>query len=389
LDGEKIIVLGAGVAGLRITQKLHSTLRSGEASVTLIDENPYHQLRYKLHEVCNKEYDEKDIIVPIERLIKNKDVKFIQASVESVDIDSNLVHTNDGPLQYDVLVMALGSHPAFFNIEGIEEHCVTLSDYNDAREIREKIEELFTAAEKTGTPPSVVIGGAGFTGVELAGEMMDWFPVLYEENGLEEKVPLFMMVEAFSRILPGWNEGLVKKAQTYLEKRGVELHLGDQITRVGERRLELKSGIVLEPDLFIWTGGVEGDPVCPSKFNIRARRIVVNDHLKHEGYDNLYVLGDMACTVNNEGAAMPPNAHIAMKHADVAAHNIVAAIRGNKPKQYKFNQVGEVVTLGKSFAVGEVYGQKLTGLPAKIMKKIIHIWYLHSIGGFKLALEAL
>ncbi|MES0326256.1 MAG: FAD-dependent oxidoreductase, partial [Candidatus Bathyarchaeia archaeon] len=97
---KKIVILGAGVAGLRVTQKLHSTLRSGEASVTMVDENPYHQLLYKLHEVCNKEYHEKDIIVPIEHLIKNKDVKFIHTFVESVDTNSNLVHTSDGPFSY-------------------------------------------------------------------------------------------------------------------------------------------------------------------------------------------------------------------------------------------------------------------------------------------------
>lgn len=353
----------------------------------LIDENPYHQLLYKLHEVCNKEYHEKDIVIPIERLIRNKNVKFVQASVERVDTDTNQVHTSDGSFPYDILVIALGSHPAFFNIEGIEEHSMTLGNYDQAKEIRERIKELFAEAEKTGTSPSVVIGGAGFTGVELAGEMMDWFPVLYKEHGLEEKGPLFTMVEAYSSILPGWNEGLVKNAHAYLKKRGVKLHLGDPVTSVGERRLELKSGLVMEPDLFIWTGGVEGDPVCPSDFQIRARRIVVNDHLQHEGYDNLYVLGDMACAVNKEGAAMPPNAHIAMIHADVAKHNIVASIRGNNPKKYKFQHMGEVVTLGKSYAVGELFGIKLTGLPARIVKKFIHLWYLHSIGGFKLVLE--
>ena len=356
--------------------------------MTLIDENPYHQLLYKLHEVCNKDYLERDIIVSIESLIKNKNVKFIQTCVEKVDTDSNLVHTSDGPFSYDIMILALGSHPTYFNIEGIEEHSMTLANYDEAMEIREKIKEIFTKAEKTGTPPSVVIGGAGFTGVELAGEMMDWFPVLYKEHGLEVKGPLFTMVEAFSSILPGWNEGLVKNVHAYLEKRGVELHLGDPVTSVGERRLELKSGTVMEPDLFIWTGGVEGDPVCPYGSQTRARRLVVNDHLQHEGIDDMYVLGDMACAVNSEGVAMPPNAHIAMIHADVATHNILASIRGNKPKKYKFQHMGEVITLGKSYAVGELFGIKLMGLPARIMKKFIHFWYLHSIGGFKLVLEA-
>jgi NADH dehydrogenase len=86
---------------------------------------------------------------------------------------------------------------------------------------------------------------------------------------------------------------------------------------------------------------------------------------------------------------MAPNAHIAMTQADVVAHNIVASIRGGKLKKYRFNHAGEVITSGKSFSIGELFGIRLTGLPAKVMKKFIHLWYLHSIGGFKLAFEGL
>jgi NADH dehydrogenase len=187
---------------------------------------PYHQLLYKLHEVCNKEYHEKDIVVPLDRLVKNNDVKLIQATVESVDVGSNQVQTSEGVFPYDVLVLALGSHTAFFNIDGIEEHSMTLGNYDQAKEIRERIKEVFEEAGKTGMPPNVVIGGAGFTGVELVGEMMDWFPALYKEHGLERNGSLFTMVEAYSSILPGWNEGLVKNAHAYLEKSARVLFYG-------------------------------------------------------------------------------------------------------------------------------------------------------------------
>jgi NADH dehydrogenase len=203
LAGEKIVVLGAGVAGLRVAQKTLSKIRRSEASVTLIDENPYHQLLYKLHEVCNKEYQEKDIIVPLERLIKGIDIDFIQASVERVDTEAKLIHTSQGAFTYDVLVIALGSHPAYFNIEGIQEHSMSLGSYPQAMEIRKRIAELFKAAGKTGVPPRVVIGGAGFTGVELAGKLADCLPSLYKKHGLDIKGPIFSIVEAYSGILPG------------------------------------------------------------------------------------------------------------------------------------------------------------------------------------------
>ena len=122
---------------------------------------------------------------------------------------------------------------------------------------------------------------------------------------------------------------------------------------------------------------------------MRGRRITIDNFLRHKGRDDLYVIGDISCVVDSSGKPMPPNAHIAMTQADIATYNIVASIRGRKLKKYRFHHAGEVVTLGKSFAVGEVFGVRLSGLPAKIMKKLIHLWYLHSIGGFSLAIEGL
>lgn len=385
MDIPQIVILGAGVSGLRIAKKLKRELRPGEADLLLVDQNDYHQLLYRLHKVCNYEYAEKDIIVPLKRLIK--DIPLKKATVETIDIETDTVKTDKGDIPYDILVVAMGSHPAFFNIEGIQENSETLGNYEEAKRIREKLFTLFSEAKQNKKQPSIVLGGAGFTGIELAGELCDCLPRLYKKHEIDEPEKLFTIVEALPTILPGWDERLIEEGSEFLKRNKVELCLKNPVSRVGVNKVELKDGKTLTPDLFIWTGGVEGDPACGEGFEIRARRISVNEHLQQAENDNVFIAGDQACTVNLDGRPMPPNAHIAMMQADVAADNIIAMLRKKPLKKYKFEHAGEVVTFGKGYAVGEIFGINLKGLPAKVMKQFIHLWYLHSIGGVSLLLE--
>jgi len=342
-------------------------------------------LLYRLHKVCNYEYSEKEIIVPLERLIKG--IPFKQATVETVDLESDTVKIKDGEIPFDILVVAMGSHPAFFNIEGIREHSMTLSNYEEAKQIREKIIELFDEVEETKDPPHIILGGAGFTGIELAGELCDSLPKRYRDHNLPEPEKLFSVVEALPTILPGWDEKLIEDGTRFLECKKVDFLLKNPIVKVGDKVLHLKDGSVLKPDLFVWTGGVEMDPACGPGFEVRARRIVVDEYLQSNGTENVFIAGDQACTVNNDDRPMPPNAHIAMMQADVVAANIVAKLRGKPMKKYNYEHAGEVVTFGHGYAVGEIFGINLKGLPAKIMKQFIHLWYLHSIGGIGVLLE--
>jgi NADH dehydrogenase len=376
----RIIILGAGVAGLRAAKKLNKMMRPAEGELILIDQNDYHQLLYRLHKTCNYTYERKDIVVPLKDLIG--DIDFRKTTVENIDPESKIVKTNTGDIPYDILLVAMGSHPTFFNIEGIQENSMTLSSYEEAKSIREKIFSLFENAEKSKLCPNIVLGGAGFTGIELAGELLDCLPKLCNDHRIDEPQNLFTVVEALPTILPGWNDRLIDKGQTYLENRKVKLILKNPIVKVGPKELYLKDGTILNPDLFIWTGGVCGDPACGDGFQIRSRRIAVDEYLRYAPFENIFIAGDQACTVNKDGQPMPPNAHIAMMQADVVVENVLAQLRNKPLKKYEYAHAGEIVTFGKRYAVGEIFGVNLDGLLAKIMKQFIHVWYLDSIGGF-------
>lgn len=388
-DPRRIVILGAGVAGLRVAQRLGRRLKPSEASIILIDENDYHQFLYRIHEVCNLEYEDKEIIVPLSRVLSVR-VDLRQASVQDIDAERKIIVTDKGEIPYDICVIALGSHVSYFGIEGLEENSMILNSFEAAKSIRARIHELFEEASETGKPPEILIGGGGFTGVELAGELSDSIPILCDRHNLESSGKCVSIVEALPTILNGWNEKQVLLAQKVLRERGIEFILDDPVSRVTNNKVEMKSGKILEPDLFVWTGGVRGDPACGLGFQLKGRRVSIDEYCRAEGYEDIFVAGDSACAVDTvSGRLMPPTAHVAMVQGDIVGENIVAKLKGSAMKKYVYNRAGEIVTLGKTNAVGDLFGFRFSGLFAKFMKKVVHWWYLHSIGGFSLLLEYL
>lgn len=388
-DPRRIVILGAGVAGLRVAQRLGRRLKPSEASIILIDENDYHQFLYRIHEVCNLEYEDKEIIVPLSRVLSVR-VDLRQASVQDIDAERKIIVTDKGEIPYDICVIALGSHVTYFGIEGLEENSMILNSFEAAKSIRARIHELFEEASETGKPPEILIGGGGFTGVELAGELSDCIPILCDRHNLESSGKCVSIVETLPTILNGWNEKQVLLAQKVLRERGIEFILDDPVSRVTNNKVEMKSGKILEPDLFVWTGGVRGDPACGLGFQLKGRRVSIDEYCRAEGYEDIFVAGDSACAVDTvSGRLMPPTAHVAMVQGDIVGENIVAKLKGSAMKKYVYNRAGEIVTLGKTNAVGDLFGFRFSGLFAKFMKKVVHWWYLHSIGGFSLLLEYL
>ena len=121
---KEIVILGAGVAGIRAALDIEKNFSLTMGRIVLVDENDYHQYLYKIQEVCNVDYEERDIIVPISRLIAGKSIDFVQASVESVNTERRVIEIEGSEISYDILVIALGSHIAYFGIEGIEENSI-------------------------------------------------------------------------------------------------------------------------------------------------------------------------------------------------------------------------------------------------------------------------
>ncbi len=358
--------------------------------VTLVDQLDYHQLVTELHEVAAGSIPPDAVALPLSRTLAGKAIRFLQTRVTGFDYAGRRVATEAGELAYDILVIALGSETDFFGIEGLEEHSLTLKSLSDALVIKERVEQSFTQARDEDRAQerrrllTLVIGGGGFTGTELAGEMADRVRDLGREYGVAPGEARIVVAEAGPSLLSGFDPGLVRTARRILESQGVELLLGAPAVRVTGDTVELKSGESIPYGTLIWTGGVKASElVARSGLTAGVRgRLVVNPYLESVDYSNVFVVGDAALSVNpTTGRPLAPSAQLALQHADCAAQNVLAQLRGTERVPYVPKVVGEVVSVGRINGLAKIGPFAFDGRPAHMLKRGTVLRYLYMLGG--------
>ncbi len=384
-----IVVLGAGVAGIRFILDFEPKIKNLEdVKITLVDQFDYHQYIHKIHEVAGGRSEPKDIAIPIKWLIGNKRIKFIQAKVESIDIKKKRIDTDKGAIRCDILVIALGSQTCYYGIKGLEKNSLGLKSIEEAYRIRKRVEEIFASAKDKKKHITFIIGGGGFTGIELAGEFVEWFPRLAEKYGIGSQDFRIIIVEALDTILPNWDSKVIEYSMKILRRKGVELMLGRPIVEANEKSVILKNGERIGGDLLVWAGGIEGGLACPDLEYGKSRRVLIRDICEAINAHNVYVIGDLSyiCDISNN-EPLSPSAHLAMEQSSFLAKKLCARLVGKPNKEYVPKHVGEVVSIGQEDAVGWLFGMWLKGWIAKIAKKAIHLGYVYSIGGFRLLMK--
>ncbi|WP_042353875.1 NAD(P)/FAD-dependent oxidoreductase [Bacillus rubiinfantis] len=394
----KIVILGAGYGGLLTTVRLQKHLGVNEADIVLVNKNSYHYETTWLHEASAGTLHHDKVRYNIENVIDRNKVDFIQGSVVEINKDEKKVILENGEITYDYLVIALGGEPETFGIKGLKEYAFGITNVNSSRQLREHIEYQFATynmeEEKDDTRLAIVVGGAGFTGIEFLGELTNRVPELCREYDIDASKVRIICVEAAPTALPGFDPELVNYAVSQLERRGVEFLIGTAIkeaTPTGilvakgdEEPREIKAGTV------VWAAGVRGNSIIEkSGFEAMRGRVKVQPDLRMPGFDNVFVIGDCSLIINEEiNRPYPPTAQIAMQQGEVVAHNLAALIR-NKPQleTFKFDNKGTVCSLGEDDAIGVVFGKKLTGTKASFMKKVVDNRALYMIGGASLVMK--
>lgn len=383
----KIVILGAGYAGVHAAKKLGKKYKKNkEVEITLIDKNPYHTLMTELHEVAGGRVPEESVKVDLYRIFNRTKVNVVVDYIESVDNKNNVVKTAQGEYEYDYLIVGVGSEPTFFGVEGVKENGFTLWSLEDALKIKSHIKERVKEAsyernaEKRKRMLTFVVAGSGFTGIEMAGELLEWKATLAREYRVDENEIKILVVEAMSTILNMLDRKQADKAEKYMVKHGVEILKDSPIVQVTKDSIKLKDGKVIPTETLIWTCGVQANQDL-SDMDVekaRAGRYSTNKYMQAIGKENVYVVGDVSY-LEESGKPNPQIVEAAEQTAVIAAKNIIASIENKEKVEFKSNYHGFMVSIGGRYAVADLMGVKLSGFFAMLMKHLINMVYLFGV----------
>ncbi|MBE3556168.1 MAG: NAD(P)/FAD-dependent oxidoreductase [Firmicutes bacterium] len=385
---KRVVIAGAGYGGVACAQHLQKHTRPDECEITVVNKLPYHSMQTQLHEIAAWSREPDEIVVPLEYLFDTRRVQIGVDEIDHVDLENRQLVVREGkPIAYDVLILGVGSVPEYFNIEGLAEYAMTLNSVQNAVKVRKAIYHALEMARENPDDPlwsTILIGGAGLTGVELAGELADNLPDLCERVGISPSKIRIVVVEAMQTVLPGMDPDLVSHAKQYLEEKGIQIYTGVPIARASTDLLELGDGTQLRSKTIIWTGGVRSNPILEaSGFECAARgRAKVNEFLQAEGHEEVFVIGDCALTIGENGRPMPPTAQLAEQEGDWVGANVIRLLRHEALQSFHPDIVATVGSVGRHLGIALFKGgRKHFGGFAHFLKSGVNWQYWLRIGG--------
>lgn len=388
----KIVILGAGYAGLTAAVKLQKKNLSDQFEITLINRHQYHYQTIWLHRNAVGVHTTEKTIFDLKKLLNPEKVQLVTEAVIAIEKKAQVIKTENGNYSYDYLIMGLGSEIDSFQIPGLNEHAYSITTLANSSQLYGRLIATLDRYRQTDMKRKLqfVVGGGGFTGVELLGELTEELPVMCQEMGIDYQKIHLLAIEHESTVLPEFDLELGEYAMQQLEARNVEFRLRTNIKSLSDKRIKIEqSGLVeeLPVDLFIWTAGVKGNHLIEqASFPNKLGRIEVEKDLTVPGHRNVMAIGDIALVRDDRGKPYLPNADISIQQANVAVKNVLVKItKKGEPVPFRFKNRGTVASIGATDAIGVTgKGKRIFGKRATILKKWVDYRFLFEIGGFKL-----
>ncbi len=374
-----IAILGAGFGGVRCALTLERLLRKAGFShrIVLIDKNRYHTFIPAIYEVASAApgvsedalYSRVNIL--IKNLIAGRRIEFVKAEVSSIKLRSRYLALADGNgIDFDYLVIALGSQANFYHIKGLDEHSINLKNFVSAINIRRAVK----LADEM--PSSIIIGGGGTTGVELGAELSTCF---------KDVCPEITIVHGQDRILPSFPENISELATKRLLALGVKLKLGHRVKEVHASSVTLDNGEKLPFDVLFWTGGIaphrliEKLPAQKEEGFLKVSTCLEILSKKGQPYEYVFALGDATIVYDDKGKLVPWTAQKAIDEGEQVAQNIVRILSGSKANVCIPQTVRFIIPIGGKWAIVKLNGVVYAGFFGWVLKNLVELRYLASI----------
>ena len=391
----RILILGGGFAGAYTALHLEKRLAGvpGVEIVLAAKEN-FVLFTPMLHEVAGGDVAVTDVVQPLRKMLRRTRVLIVD--IEAIDLAGKRVRllqrdlAEAFDLPYDQLVLAIGAVPNFYRTPGIEEHAVTMKTLGDAILVRNRIIEALDIADNHPDEAerkailTVVVAGGGFAGAETAGAVNDLLrEAIKFYPKLKEDMLRIVLVHAGDVILPELSGTLGRYAEKQLGRRGVDIRLHTAVTGYDGKQLTLNDGSSIVTRLVIWTAGITPSPLLSGlPCGIQKGHVLANEFLQVPDWPGVWTLGDCALVPDplNPGKFYPPTAQHAIRQAAVLAGNIVASMRGQALRPFRFKTLGMLAAIGRHAGVAEILGMRFSGMIAWWLWRGI---YLSKLPGFQ------
>ncbi|HWP64354.1 MAG TPA: NAD(P)/FAD-dependent oxidoreductase [Candidatus Limnocylindria bacterium] len=383
----RILMLGGGFGGVYAALELERRLaRDPDIEITLVTRDNYFLFTPMLHEVAASDLEVSNVVNPLRKMLRR--TKTFVGAVEAIDLAARRVavsHGADGhrhELGYDHLVLALGSTTNFFGLPGVQQCAFTMRSLADAQALRNRLithlEEASSECAAGFRQPllTFVVAGGGFAGVETMGaindfvrEALPFFPTLRAEQ------IRMILVTPDELILPELGPDLGRYAQAKLAQRGVEIVTRARVHGIAGGVVTLSDGRTIETTTLVWTAGTAPNPLVATLPVARAGgRIVVDETLAVPDWPGVWALGDCAAVPDPAtGGVHPPTAQHALREGRHAARNIVASLRGECPRPFRFSTLGQLAAIGRRTGVARVLGYSFSGFVAWWLWRTVYL----------------
>lgn len=392
LKSKKIVILGAGFAGIR-TAKVLSKLVDEE--IILIDKSPVHLYTPDLYEIASSVHAKMSeeclinlkecVATDIYSIIPKDKVEFIKAEVININPEKQIVTFNKGKVTYDYLVLALGSVTNYYDIPGLEQFSYPVKSIQDAIVINCHLEIYFKELWRAKSKKKVVIniGGGGATGVEFGGEMLKYISRLCKKYQYPRSHVTLQLIQGSNELI-GLGKEVSDIAKKRLESKGMKIIFNKYIKRVTPNKIFVQGKdetkqTALDSDILIWTGGVKVNPVV-------GEVIEVDEYLRSKEYKNIFAAGDNASFEEN-GKKVPMLAQVAWEEGAVIADNINASIHKKTLRPYFSKDYLAIIPLAGRFGIVKWRGRVFSGKWCWVFRRLTDLWYALQILPFWKALK--